>query len=130
MILPIVGVVSSAASVGAQAAGGMAGMSGTGTAGGHTHYAGIESFLLRFGKEILIASVLLVVGSFFARRVLRSTHAAVAALVAGGVLYLGMYAQSSLALMYTAIVIGYASWVGVYVWVRRCPCLRTAAASP
>lgn len=126
MILPIVGVVSSAASAGAQAAGGMAGMG----AGGHVaHYSGLEGFLLRFGKEILIVSVVLVAGSFLARRVARRGYAAIGALVGGAILYYGMYEQSSVAVMYVTMAVGYTGWVGAYLWLRRCACISATPTS-
>lgn len=58
--------------------------------------------LLRFGPVILVVSVLLVTASATLRRRL----AALPAISGGLILYVGMYAQPNLALMYAAIVVG------------------------
>ncbi|MBA3424274.1 MAG: hypothetical protein ACR2HO_07850 [Rubrobacteraceae bacterium] len=58
--------------------------------------------LLRFGPVILVVSVLLVTASVTLRRRL----AALPAISGGLILYVGMYAQPNLALMYAAIVVG------------------------
>ncbi len=84
----------------AAAQGGMAGMGS-----GHQGMADVPGWLealLRFGPVILIVSVLLVAASVTLRRRL----AALPAISGGLILYVGMYAQPNLALMYAAIVVG------------------------
>jgi len=44
--------------------------------------------------------------------------------LAGAVLYAGMYAQTSPAVMYAAIGVGYAAWAALYLWVRSPPVSR------
>ncbi len=84
----------------AAAQGGMAGMGS-----GHQGMADVPGWLealLSFGPVILIVSVLLVAASVTLRRRL----AALPAISGGLFLYVGMYAQPNLALMYAAIVVG------------------------
>lgn len=93
-----------------------AGMAGMSSPGG-TH-AGRLGALIRIGPGLLIASIVLVAGAF----ALRHPPAAVPAVVAGAVLYAGMYAQANLAVMYASIAVGYAAWTGLFLWLRaRCP---------
>ena len=110
MIVPLVGAVGAGAASGAA---GMAGMGGSGASSG-AHHTGLEEFLLRFGPEILVVSVVLVTASLATRR----TLAGLVALGAGGLLYWGMYGQSSTALMYAAISVAYALWATVYWWAQ------------
>ncbi len=59
-------------------------------------------FVLRWGPEILFVSVVLIVVSVALRR----RSAALPAIGGGVVLYVGMYAQPNLALMYAAMAVG------------------------
>ena len=103
-------MVLAAAGVGASAtAAGMVGMSSH----GGTH-PGLLGALIRIGPGLLIASIVLVAGAF----ALRHPPAAVPAVVAGAVLYAGMYAQANLAVMYASIAVGYAAWTGLFLWLR------------
>lgn len=43
------------------------------------------------------------------------------------VLYAGMYGQSSPAVMYASIAVGYATWAGLYLWTRNRRTRRSAA---
>lgn len=93
----------------AAAQGGMAGMGP-----GHQGMADVPGWLealLSFGPVILIVSVLLVAASVTLRRRL----AAVPAIGGGLILYVGMYAQPNLALMYAAIVVGTVLLILAYV---------------
>lgn len=119
----VTSMVLAAAGVGASAsAAGMAGMS----AAGGTH-PGLLGALIRIGPGLLIASIVLVTGAF----ALRHPPAAVPALLAGAVLYAGMYAQANLAVMYASIAVGYAAWIGLYLWLRaRGPAPHTARRLP
>lgn len=80
---------------------------------GGTH-PGLVGVLIRIGPGLLIASIVLVAGAFAVRHPL----AAVPALLAGAVMYAGMYAQTDLAVMYASIAVGYAAWIGLYLWLR------------
>ncbi|MDA8379326.1 MAG: hypothetical protein M0020_00585, partial [Actinomycetota bacterium] len=106
MLLPLVGVAGAGVASGAQASGGsMAGMAGMGPApaaraaassgaAAPRHPGGVLGFLVTIGPELLVVSILLVTVSLALRR----RAAALPALVAGGLLYWGMYAQGSDAL--------------------------------
>ncbi len=106
MILVGVGVGVSAG------ASGMAAMSGTGAGAPH----GVLGVLLRIGPWLLVVSVLLVTATFGPTR---RPATAILALLAGAVLYAGMYIQPNLAVMYVSIAVGYAAWGALYLWVRR-----------
>ncbi len=112
MIAAAVGLFAAGGTAAAQ--GGMAGM-GSGHQGGAgadvSHNPGWLDAILRFGPEILIVSVLLIVASVALRR----RSAALPAIGGGVVLYVGMYAQPNLALMYTAMAVGTVLLVLAYV---------------
>jgi hypothetical protein len=90
----------------------MAAMSGTGPGAPH----GVLGVLLRIGPWLLVGSVLLVTAAFW---LTRRPATAILALLAGALLYAGMYAQPNLAVMYAAITVGYTAWAALYLWVRR-----------
>ena len=96
---------------GTAAAGGMAAMTGTGmgTPGGAL------GALVRVGPWLLAGSVVLVTAAL---ALTRRPAAAAGGVLAGAVLYAGMYAQSSLAVMYASIAAGYLAWAGLFVWAR------------
>ena len=102
------------AAAGAGASATAAGMAGMSTSGG-TH-PGLLGALIRIGPGLLIASVVLVTAAF----ALRHRLAAAPALLAGAVMYAGMYAQANQAAMYASITVGYAAWTGLYLWLRAC----------
>jgi hypothetical protein len=82
----------------------------------HTAAHGLLGTLARIGPGLLAASVLLVTVAF------ALTHrplAAAPALLAGAVLYIGMYAQTSQAVMFVSIAAGYLTWLVLFLWVRR-----------
>lgn len=79
----------------------MAGM-GTANSPGSSSLPAWLDPIVRFGPEILVASLLLVVAGVALRR----RSAAGPAVVGGVVLYVGMYMQKSLLLMYVAIGVG------------------------
>jgi hypothetical protein len=110
-------VAAAAGAGGSAAAAGMAAMSGRGAT---AH--GLLGVLLRAGPGLLIASVLLVTAAFALRRLI----AAGGALLAGAVLYGGMYGQSSPAVMYASFAVGYPAWAGLYLWTRTRPAGRQA----
>jgi len=109
-----------AAAIGIFAAGGaratrdtgsMSGMGGSSSSGSSSHSPGWLDALIRFGPEILIISILLLAFAVGLRR----RDAVVPALIGGLILYVGMYAQPSLAVMYAAMVVGTALLVLAFV---------------
>lgn len=71
--------------------------------------------LVRFGPEILIASLALVALGVGLRR----PRALIPVAVGGGVLYVGMYVQSSTVAMYVAIAAGTILLIVGYAWSLR-----------
>lgn len=100
---------------GAAAATSMAGMTGM-TAPGSGHPGGALGALVRIGPWLIVASALLVTAAF---ALTRRPRAAIPALVAGAVLYAGMYAQNSLPVMYASIAVGYLTWAALALWTAR-----------
>jgi hypothetical protein len=88
-----------------------------GTGAGAAHAPGWLDALLRYGPVILVVSVLLVAVSVALRRRL----AALPAIGGGLILYVGMYAQPNLAVMYGTIIVGTALLVLAYVASLRWP---------
>lgn len=113
MLLPVLGVagLAGAGTAAGSEAGTMAGM-GSGPA---PH--GVLGLLTRVGPELLAVSALLVVVSLAMRR----RAAAVPAAIGGAVLYWGMYAQGSAAVMYATFAAGFTMWLGSWVWARSAP---------
>ncbi len=107
MTLPLLGLA------GATAAGAMDTMASMDSMGGSG--GGLLGWLLTYGPPTLITSVVLVVVSLALRRPL----AAVPALAFGALLYWGMYGQPSSSVMYLALALAYAGWIGAYLWTRR-----------
>lgn len=99
-------------------AGGTVGMTGMDRASGPTH--GLLGLLVRVGPGLLIASAVLIAVAFALRR----PGAAVPALLAGAVLYAGMYAQPNRTVMYLTIAVGYAGWAALYLWVGTAAAVR------
>ena len=97
---------------GAAAATGMTGM----TANGSGHPGGALGALVRIGPWLIVVSVLLVAAAF---ALTYRPVTAIPALVAGAVLYAGMYAQSSLPVMYASIAVGYLTWAALPLWVTH-----------
>ena len=107
MVAAAVGLFASSGAVAAKGAGSsMAGMSGTGPGSTPSHGPGwpgtLWVFLIRFGPEILIVSIIILTIAVALRR----REAAIPALLGGVILYAGMYAQPILAWMYVAMVVG------------------------
>ncbi len=84
---------------------------------GSSHPGGLLGVLVTIGPELLVVSVLLVAVSFALRRPV----AALPALIAGALLYWGMYSQASVVVMYVTIVVAYLAWAAIYVWNRTRP---------
>lgn len=101
------GIVGAGIAAGAKSASSMPGMPGMGNgaapAGATAHLPAWIGVLNRYGPEILIVSVLLVVTALALRR---SVPGVVAAVIGGIVLYYGMYAQPSIAVMAGATIVG------------------------
>jgi hypothetical protein len=112
-------IAAAAGAAGATAATSMAGMTGTGPG----HPGGVAGALVRTGPRLIVASALLVTAAF---ALTRRPATAIPALLAGAVLYAGMYAQPSLPVMYASIAVGYLTWTALLPWVTR----RRQMASP
>ena len=111
-----VSMIAAAVGVGgAAAATSMAGMAGM-TTTGSGHPGGALGALVRIGPWLIVASALLVTAAF---ALTRRPVTAIPALAAGAVLYAGMYAQSSLPVMYASIAVGYLTWAVLLLWVAR-----------
>ena len=106
MILAAVGVG------GAAAATRMAGMTGTGPGAP----SGALGALVRAGPWLMLTSVALVTAAL---ALTRRPVTALPALLAGAVLYAGMYAQHSLPVMYASIAAGYLGWAALALWAAR-----------
>jgi hypothetical protein len=94
----------------AAAQGGMAGMGSEHHGAGATASPEWLDVPLRWGPEILVVSVLLIVASVALQR----RWAALPAIGGGLILYIGMYVQPNLAVMYGAIVVGTALLILAY----------------
>jgi len=101
----------------AAAQGGMAGMGSEHHGAGAAAYPEWLDALLRWGPEILVVSVLLIVASVALRR----RWATLPAIGGGLILYIGMYVQPNLAVMYGAIVVGTVLLILAYVASFRSP---------
>lgn len=99
MVAAAVGLFATAGASAAHTS--MAGM-GTANSPGSSSLPAWLDPIVRFGPEILVVSLLLVVAGVALRR----RSAAGPAVVGGVVLYVGMYMQKSLLLMYVAIGVG------------------------
>ena len=102
----------------------MDGMSGSGSTGQAQLPAWWEA-IVRLGPEILVVSVLLVALAVALHRRI----AALPATAGGLILYLGMYAQPSLVVMYAATALGVALLLFAYVAGLR-PSLGLATGLP
>jgi hypothetical protein len=71
--------------------------------------------LIRYGPELLIVSIVLIVVAFAIQR----SRWTIAAAAGGAILYAGMYAQQSLAVMYASIAVGFAFFVAAAIGLRR-----------
>ncbi len=110
MVLAVVAGVGAAAAAGA---GSMSGMSGMG--GGTAQQPALLALLVQAGPVILIASVI----GMSVSVMLRTRPGALPVLIAGSVLYWGMYLQPSGPVMYGAIVAGLGTWAAVIGWTNR-----------
>ena len=97
---------------GATAATSMAGMTGTGPGAP----GGALGALVRIGPWLMLTSVALMTAAF---TLTRRPVTALPALLAGAVLYAGMYAQRSLPVMYASIAVGYLAWTALALWAAR-----------
>jgi hypothetical protein len=122
MTLAAMGIIGSAAA----ASGSITGMEGMGSgSSGQPASRGLVVSLIRFlvqvGPPLLIVSVAAITVSLGLRR----RAAVIPAVLAGAVMYAGMYLQSAVPLMYASIALGLIVWTSLYVWTqRRQPRLR------
>ncbi len=93
-----------------------AGMAAMGHPGGESHGTldVLVGVLHRISPALLIGSVV----TISAALALRRRVAAVPALLAGGVLYLAVHAQTDPVVMSAGMAVGYGSWIGLYLWTR------------
>jgi len=123
MSLSALGVIGTAAA----ASGFIAGMEGMGTGdNGQPASSGPVASLIRFlvqvGPPLLTVSVAAITVSLGLRR----RAAVIPAVLAGAVMYVGMYLQSRVPVMYASIALGLVAWTALYFWTqrRRRPSLR------
>ncbi len=115
MTLAALGIIGTAAA----ASGSMAGMEGMGSgSSGQTASSGLFGSLIRFliqvGPPLLIISVAAITVSLGLRR----RTVVIPAVLAGAVIYAGMYLQSGLPLMYASIALGLIVWTSLYIWTQ------------
>lgn len=108
MVAAAVGLFATAGTTAAHTT--MSGM-GTMTSSGSSRLPGSLDAIVRFGPQILVLSLLLVVAGVALRR----RSAVIPAVVGGFILYVGMYAQVSVLWMYVAIAVGGALLLFAYV---------------
>lgn len=123
MVLAVIGVAgvgASAVGAGASMAGMSTGSQGQATSGQATS---ILAFLLQAGPTILPVSI----GAFTLSLAIRQWATAIPVLLAGGVIYWGMYGQRNLSVMYVTIVLGLFCWAAVFFWVRGLPRRRVSS---
>ena len=105
-------ILAAAGAGGAAAAASMAGM----TSAGPAAPGGALGVLVPTGPWLMLASALLVAAAF---ALTRRPVTAIPALLAGAVLYAGMYAQPNLPVMYASIAAGYLAWAALALWTTR-----------
>ena len=113
IVLAAIGIAGGGASAGMTAMGAM-------TSSGHAiggQSLDILALLLRTGPLILLVSIAAITLSLALRRWVT----AIPALLAGGIIYWGMYGQPNLSVMYITIGVGLSSWAAVFLWVRSFP---------
>ncbi len=113
MTLAALGVIGTAAA----ASGSVAGMEGMGSSSsGQPASSGLLGNLIRFlvqvGPPVLMISVAAISVSLGLRR----RAAVIPALLAGAVMFAGMYLQSGAPLMYASIALGLMVWTSLYIW--------------
>ncbi len=116
MTLAALGLLGTAAA----ASGSMVGMGGMGAGNsGELASSGPSGSLVRFliqaGPPLLIISVAAITVSIGLRR----RAAVIPALLAGAVMYAGMYLQSGVLVMDASIALGLIGWISLYIWTRR-----------
>ncbi len=116
MTLAALGIFGSAAA----ASGSMLGMGGmdagdSGEPASSGPLGSLIRFLVQVGPPLLILSVAAITVSLGLRR----RAAMIPALLAGAVMYTGMYLQSGVPLMYASIALGLTGWISLYIWTQR-----------
>lgn len=84
---------------------------------------GLLGALIEFGPPILIASILLFAVSVTIRR----PSAALPAIIAGALMYWGMYDQPSYPVMYITLAVGFSAWALTFLWARSARTSEDAA---
>ena len=103
----VLAVIAGAAASSAAAAASMSSMSGV--AGITLNQPPAIAFLIQKGPPILVASIMAMTLSVTLKR----PWAALPVLVAGAILYWGMYLQAAITVMYVAIGLGLVTWAAV-----------------
>ena len=112
MTLAALGVIGAAAA----ASGSTAGMEGMGSgSGGQTASSGLFGNLLRFLVQVGPPLLIISVAAMTVALGLRRRAAVIPALLAGAVMYTGMYLQARVPLMYASIALGLIVWISLYV---------------
>lgn len=114
----VLGIVAGAGVASAAAGSSMSGMSST--AGTALNQSPVVAFLIREGPVILVVSIIALTLSAGLRR----PWAAVPTVLAGAVLYAGMYLQPSVIVMYVAIALGLLAWTAVVIWTNLAKATR------
>jgi hypothetical protein len=101
----------------AAASGSMANMDSgsSGQTASSGRFGSLIRFLVQIGPPLLIISVAAITVSLGLRR----RAAVIPAVLAGAVMYAGMYLQSAVPLMYGSIAVGLIVWTLLYVWTQR-----------
>jgi hypothetical protein len=112
MTLAAVGIIGTAAA----ASGSMAGMEGSrGQTASSGRFGSLIRFLVQVGPPLLIISVVAITVSLGLRR----RPAVIPAVLAGAVMYSGMYLQSGVPFMYASIALALIVWTSLYAWTQR-----------
>jgi len=129
MTLAALGIVGTAAA----ASGAMAGMEGmsAGNSAQPVSSSAVAS-LIRFLAQVAPTLMLISVAAITVSLGLRRRAAVIPALLAGAVMYAGMYLQSGVPLMYGSIVLGLSLWTFLFVWTQawRRPGLQADGTDP
>ncbi len=120
MTLAALGIIGTAAAASRSMANMGSGSSGQTASSGL--FGSLIRFLVQVGPPLLIISVAAITVSLGLRR----RAAVIPSLLAGAVMYAGMYLQSGVPLMYASIALGLVVWTSLYIWTqrRRQPSLR------
>jgi hypothetical protein len=122
MVVALAGLLGAGVTTGTASMGDIGGMAGMSSAPSPPHNSSLSwsmqaalFFLVQFGPVILILSIAAIALAVGVRR----RVALVPVVVAGLVLYWGMYMQAARPVMYSSMVLGLAALVAAYIWSMR-----------